>query len=98
MRVVKSKFTCEAVIKGTAIGSDAKELRKDIRQNAGPLHANGNLKVSTLVSGKSIGRKGELMKGTFGLYLTTDGKLLICLVTLLCYGHPLIPWSRQRGH
>jgi hypothetical protein len=89
---------CEAVLKGTAVGSDAKELRKNIRQNAGPLHANGNFKVSTLVSGKSIGKKGELMKGTFGLYLTTDGKLLICLVTLLCYRHPLIRWSRQRGH
>jgi hypothetical protein len=89
---------CEAVIKGTAVGAEKTELRKDIRQNAGPLHTNGNFKVSTLVPGKSIGRKGELMKGTFGLYLTTDGKLLICSVTLLCYRHPLIPWSRQRGH
>jgi hypothetical protein len=89
---------CEAVLKGTAVRSDAKSLQNKIRDNAGPSRLNGDIKVSTLVSGKSIGRKGELRKGTFGLYLTTDGTLLIRLVTLLCYRHPLIRWSRQPGH
>jgi hypothetical protein len=89
---------CEAVLKGTAVGADAKSLQKMIRNNAGPSRLNGDIRVSTLVSGKSIGRKGELMKGTFGLYLTTDGRLLSRLVTLLCYRHPLIRWSRKPGH
>jgi hypothetical protein len=40
--------------------------------------------VSTLVSGKSIGQKEVLPKGTFGLYVTTDGMLFIPFFDLAC--------------
>jgi hypothetical protein len=66
---------CNVLLKVTAKGSDAKDREKMIRENTGHMEPTGNIKISTLVPGRSIGQQGVLMKGTFGIYVTTDGTL-----------------------
>jgi hypothetical protein len=81
---------CNAVLKGNAKGSEAKDREKIIRENTGHTEPTGNINISILVPGRSIGQQAMLVKGTFGIYVTNDGTLLISFVTSHFITHTLI--------
>jgi hypothetical protein len=74
---------CKEIIKGTFKGSDRRIWTETLERNEGPAQPNGDFKHEYLAPGRSIGQEKVLMKGTFGVYVTNPGELLIIITSLL---------------